>query len=131
MRQNLTPGQLTPKQRRAVEALLATGEIAAASREAGVSRDTFHRWLRQPPFVQAVRDAEAAAVDDLSRLLVRLSRTAVATLAKAMGDPAAPVSARVRAADITLSRLLQLRELATLEGRVAELERLAGLEESG
>jgi hypothetical protein len=39
------------------------------------------------------------------------------------------MSTRVRAADITLARLLQLRELATLEARVTELEERAGLGE--
>ena len=126
---NVTPQPLTPKQRKAVEALLTTGEVAAAAQAAGVSRDSVYRWLKQPAFLSAVRDAEARALDDLSRLLVRLGRTATATLAKAMGDPAAPYPTRVRAADATLARLLQLRELATLEGRVAELEKLAGLEE--
>lgn len=130
MTANLTPGEaLTAKQRRAVEALLATGEVSAAAKEANVSRDTVHRWLKQPVFAQAVRDAEAKALDDLSRLLVRMGRTAAGTLAKAMSDAATPPATRVRAADVTLSRLLQLRELATLEARVAELERLAGIEE--
>ncbi len=130
MPHNLTPERLPPKQRQAVEALLATGEVTAAAREVGVSRETLHRWLRQPLFLQAVREAEAAALDELSRLLVRLGRTAAATLAKAMSDPATPWATRVRAADASLSRLLQLRELATLEARVTELERLSGLEES-
>lgn len=128
MPHNPTPGSLSGKQQRAVAALLATGEVAAAAKEAGVHRDTLHRWLRQAAFIQAVRQAEAEAVDDLSRLLVRLSRTAAATLAKAMSDPATPAATRVRAADAVLGRLLQLRELATLEARVTELERRAGLE---
>jgi transposase-like protein len=130
MSQNLTPGTLTPKQRKAVEALLTTGEVTAAAQAAGVSRETLHRWLKQPLFQAAVRDAEARALDDLSRLLVRLGRTAAATLAKAMSDPTTPWATRVRAADASLGRLLQLRELATLEARVVELERLTGLEEA-
>ncbi len=130
MSQNLTPGPLTSKQRRAIEALLSTGEVTAAAQAAGVSRETLHRWLKQPLFVQAVRDAEARALDDLSRLLVGLGRTATTTLAKAMSDPATPWATRVRAADASLGRLLQLRELATLEARVVELERLTGLEEA-
>jgi hypothetical protein len=128
MRHGATPGRLPPKQLKAVEALLATGEVAAAAREAGVSRATLHRWLAEPAFRAAVREAEAKALDELSRLLIRLGRTA-ATLAKAMSDPAAPWATRVRAADASLGRLLQLRELAVLEARVAELERLAGLED--
>jgi hypothetical protein len=128
---NRTPGtaaRLTPKQRKAVEALLTTGEVTAAAQAAGVSKDTLYRWLKEPRFLEAVREVEARALDDLSRLLVRLGRTAAATLAKAMNDPAAPWATRVRAADASLARLLQLRELATLEARVAELERAAGLD---
>lgn len=123
------PAELTSKQRRAVEALITTGDLAAAAREANVTRDTLYRWMKQPTFSQAVRDAEAQAVDDLSRMLVRLGRTATATLAKAMTDTSTAMSVRVRAADITISRLLQLRELATLEARVTELERSAALAE--
>ncbi len=128
---NRTPGtssHLTPKQRKAVEALLTTGEVTAAAQAAGVSKDSIYRWLKEPLFLAAVREAEAKALDDLSRLLVRLGRTAAATLAKAMGDAATPPATRVRAADAVLGRLLQLRELATLEARVAELERAAGLD---
>ena len=58
-------------------------------------------------------------------------QTAAATLAKATNDPAAPYATRVRAADASMSRLLQLRELATLEARVRALEAAAGLDEGG
>ena len=129
MPENVTPTRLTPKQRKAVEALLTTGEVAAAAQAAGVSRESVYRWLKQPVFLEAVREVEARALDDLSRLLIRLGRTATATLDKAMSDASVPWATRVRAADAALSRLLQLRELATLEARVAELERAAGLGE--
>lgn len=120
---------LTGKRRKAVEALLATGEVKAAAEQAGISRDTLHRWLREPAFLAAVRKAEAEALDELSRLLVRLGQTAAATLAQAMQDPAAPWPTRVRAADAALSRLLQVRELAQLEVRVGALEEAAGLDQ--
>lgn len=123
--------ELSSKQRRAVEALLTTGEVSGAADAARVSRDTVYRWLKQPLFVAAVREAEARALDDLSRVLVRLGRTAAGTLAKAMTDPETAAATRVRAADATLSRLLQLRELATLEARVRALEVQAGLDEGG
>ena len=58
---------------------------------------------------------------------VLTGRTAVATLAKAMSDPTVPAASRVRAADAALGRLLQLRELATLEARLTALEEAAGL----
>jgi hypothetical protein len=130
---NQTPSQpiLTPKQRKAVEALLTTGDVQAAAQQAGVSRDTIYRWLKQPDFLAMVRAAEAQAIDDLSRILVRLGRTASGTLAKAMSDTTTPVASKIRAADVVLNRLLQLRELATLEARVVELERAAGLRQEG
>src|SRR5688572_26150595 len=131
---NRTPGEagiLTPKQRKAVEALLTTGEVTAAAKEVGVSKDSLYRWMKQPAFLDAVREVESRTLDDLSRLLVRLGRTAIATLAKAMNDPAAPYATRVSAANASLSRLLQLRELATLEARVRALEAAAGLDEGG
>jgi transposase-like protein len=129
MRHDPTLQQLTARQRRAVEALLTNGEVSAAAREVGIHRDTLHRWLKQPGFQQAVRQAEAQTLDNLSRLLVQLGRTAVATLATAMRDPTVPAASRVRAADAALSRLLQLRELATLEARLTALEDAAGLGE--
>ena len=126
---NRTDPSLTSKQRRAVGALLTTGEVVDAAQAAGVSRDTLYRWLKTPAFQLAVRQAEAQALDDLSRLLVRLGRTAVATLAKVMNDPTVPPASRVRAADAALSRLLQLRELATLEARLTALEEASGIGE--
>ncbi len=127
MSENRTLPGLSPKQRKAVAALLTTGDATAAAQAAGIARDTLYRWMGQPLFLEAVRTAEAQALDDLSRMLVRLGRTAAGTLAKAMSDAATPVATKVRAADATLGRLLQLRELATLEARVAELERAAGI----
>jgi transposase-like protein len=129
--QTVAQSIISPKQRRAIEALLTTGDVQAAAQQVGVSRDSLYRWLKQPVFIEAVRAAEAQAIDDLSRLLVRLGRTASGTLAKAMSDATTPVAAKIRAADIVLNRLLQLRELATLEARVVELERSAGLREDG
>ena len=131
MGQNGALSQLTPRQRRAIEALLSTGDISAAAKEVGVHRNSLHRWLQEPDFQAAVREAEAKAIDELSRMLVRLGRTAVGTLAKAMSDPKAPWPTRVRAADASLARLLQVRELATLEARVTELERSVGIGEAG
>jgi len=120
---------LSGKQRKALEALLHTGEVSHAATAAGVSRDTVYRWMKQSAFAAAVRDAESRALDEVSRVLIRLSRAAVGTLAGAMADREAPLGARVRAADITLNRLLQVRELATIEERLAALEAAAGTEE--
>lgn len=123
MQPHATLTELTPKQIKAVDTLLAVGDVAAAAKECGVNKTTMYRWMKQPLFAQAVRDSEARAVDDVSRILVRIGKTATSTLYKAMTDSATPVATKVRAADVTLSRMLSLRELATLEARITELER--------
>jgi len=131
MQRDATNRQLTPRQRLAVETLLTTADVPTAAATVGVDKATLYRWMQQAPFLEAVRTAEAGAIDELSRTLVRLGRTAAGTLEATMVDATAPWATRVRAADAVLGRLLQLRELATLEARVAELERSVGLGEGG
>jgi transposase-like protein len=41
---------MTPKQRTGLLALLSTPSVAAAARASGLSRETLHRWLRDPDF---------------------------------------------------------------------------------
>lgn len=114
--------ELTPKQRRAVAALVEHGEILAAADAADVSRSTLYQWLKTPAFMAALRDAEADALRSLTRSLVSLGKRATGVIAETMDDPKANASTRLRAADVVLTRLLQLRELVDLEERVAALE---------
>lgn len=123
-----TSPSLTTKQQQAIVELLQSTDMVSVARKVGVNRTTLYRWTKQPHFVHALHEAEAVAVDELARMLVRIGRTAVTTLAKAMSDPATPAATKVRAADATLSRLLQLRELAALEQRITALEAVAGIE---
>jgi transposase-like protein len=112
---------VTPRQRKAIESLLTQADVKAAAQAANVSRTTIYRWLRQDHFKQALAEAERQALESLSRALVRLGEKATATLENAMAG-AASDSVKVRAANVVLSRLLQVRELITLEDRVSELE---------
>ena len=113
---------LTPRQRKAVEALLTNGDVSAAAKTAGVSRDTIHRWMHNERFLAALRDLTQQSLESLSRRLVVLADQAVSTLSQALEDTETPAGVKIRAADIILSRLLQLRELSDLEARVAALE---------
>ena len=122
MGKNGTRKKLTPRQRKAVQALLTTGDKDQAAAAAGCARRTIYRWLRLDVFQQALTDAEADALAELSRELVRLAGLAAGTLEQAMGDRDATAGQRIRAADIVLSRLLQLRQLVDLEQRIQALE---------
>jgi len=122
MVENATLGKLTPRQRRAVESLLATGDVTEAAAAAGVVRQTVHRWLDQDAFKAALREGEAAKLEALSRSLVRLGNKAAGALEAALDDQTAQPGAKVRAADVVLARLLQLKELTDLEERLTYLE---------
>ena len=116
---------LSAKQRRLIEGLLLHGEVAAAARQAGASRDSAYRWLRDPAVAAALKAAERQAVEAAVRSLARLAATAARTLEAAMTDAAVPAGTRVRAADAALARLLQIRELVDLDERLARLEEAA------
>jgi phage terminase small subunit len=113
---------LTPKRRAFVRALLVEKDTKAAAKAAGVAERTAYRWVGEPAIQGAILDAEGDALEAVTRGLLRLAHDAVDTLGDAMGDKEAATSARVRAADIVLQRLLQLRELVTLEERLSALE---------
>jgi len=117
-------GKVTPRQFKAIRELLASGNVTAAAGAAGVSRNTVHKWLRgDEAFQLALEEAEAEALKRLSLALVRLGKAATDTLEEAInGGAGATMATRVRASDIALGRLLQLREIVDLEARVKALE---------
>lgn len=114
---------LTPRQRRAIASLMTRPTLAAAARDAKVSERQLYRWLYDDPaFVAELKATESAAIDQAVRRLSELSGTAIDTLDSAMHDNDATTGVKVRAADVSLSQLLRLRELHDLELRVQALE---------
>ena len=111
---------LSTKQRRAIDALLCTANTSQAAKVVGVQRSTIYRWMRQEPFQQALAQAEAQALANLSRSLVALSEKA--TEAFDDGLKAKDLRVRIRTADIITQRLLSIRELVDIEARITELE---------
>jgi phage terminase small subunit len=116
------PENLTPRQRKAIESLLTTGDITDAAKAAGVSRDTLYRWMKDDLFQEALQKGTQQAIDGLSRSLMQLGDQAIKTLRDAMTDKMVVTSTKIRAANITLVRMLQLKELADVEARLAKLE---------
>lgn len=113
---------LTPKQRRGIEALLQHGEIKAAAAEAGVNRSTMYEWLKQPLFAATLKEAEADAIAEISRRLTLTASKAVGVAEDLLTREGVRDDVRLRAADVVLARLLQLRELVNLETQLAQLE---------
>lgn len=114
--------KINARQRAAIESLLVYGEVTAAATACGASPQTVHSWMREPAFQAALRTAEAECLRGISRRLVALGDRAVATFAAILDDPNASPAHRLRAADATLARLLQLKEITDLETRIDVLE---------
>lgn len=112
---------LTPGQRRAIEALLTSGNVTAAALAAGVVRGTLYRWMADESFIAELRQAEAEALAGLSRSLAGLGDSAAAALRDALGSHQ-KITVRLRASEIVIANLLRLRELVDIEERLRRLE---------
>lgn len=121
MSENATKKTLTPAQRRCIEALLTAPSATEAAKMVGIHRRTLYRWLRDPVFVAALREAEGEAVATLSRTLAGLGEDAAAALRDAL-KPGQKMSIRLRASEVVIGNLLRIRELVDLENRLTKLE---------
>lgn len=113
---------LTPKQTRALAALVTCPTIGAAAREAGIGERTLGRWLQEPGFRAALLAAEGQAIDGAVRGLVADLAANHETLRTIRDDKDLPAAVRLRAAMALDASLLRWRELRNIEARLAALE---------
>ena len=118
-------GHLTPKQERAIVALLNEQTVARAAKAAQVGERTMYRWLDEPGFSRAYYKARRDAFSQAIGLTQRYAPLAVNTLAQVMADQAAPASSRVSAAIALLRFGREGIELDDLAARVEALENAA------
>ncbi len=118
--------KLTPRQERAITALLTEHNVERAAATAKVGTRTICRWLDEPDFAAAYRRARRKAFGQAITLTQRYAPLAVNTLAKVMMDDSAPHNAKVRAAATMLKFGRDGIELDDLAARVEELETVAG-----
>ena len=120
---DISTPDLKPQQRRAIAALLTERDIRGAALKCEVSERVLYRWLELPEFKAELRAASKQSIDTAILRLSELSGQAVDTLREVMTDKEAAAGTRVQAANIALSRLLDLRELQELEDRLQKIER--------
>ena len=121
-----TAHKLTPKQEKAIIALLSQPTIEAAAAALGVNPVSIHRWLQDPAFADAYRSARRDAVQQAVTRLQQVSGGAVAVLVQVMADKANPVATRVNAAKTVLEFSFRAVELEDLAERIAALEQQMG-----
>jgi hypothetical protein len=113
---------ISTKQKAAIRALLTGASYPEAARAAKVHENTIGQWMKEPAFCAALGQAESDAMRAVSLSLVSLAEKASGVLGSVLDNLTARDSARIRAADVILGRLLQIKELSELEERVKKLE---------
>ncbi len=114
------------KKEEAIAALLTQPNLEHAARSVGIGPATLVRWMKEPEFDAAYRQAKRAAFEQSISRLQQGTSAAVTTLLKIMLDPTAPASVRVRAADSIFNHAAKAIEIEDIEARVAALEQAAG-----
>lgn len=123
---NDPPPELTPKQQRAIAALMTARTHEDAAKVAGIAERTLARWLKLPAFVAALREAEADLVGDAIRRMSGAMAKAVDVMIDSM-DAKLPTGdaehvTRLRGSALLTKRRMESTELEVLEARVAALE---------
>jgi hypothetical protein len=114
------------KKEEAVAALLTQRNIDEAAKATGISPNTLLKWIKEPEFQVAYREARRAAHAQSIARLQQATSAAVSTLLKVMVDAGTPASTKVRAADSVLNHSAKSIEIEDIEVRVAALEGAAG-----
>jgi hypothetical protein len=113
--------KLTPKQQRAIAALLSAPTIRKAAEEVGVTDRTVHEWLRDRVFKAAYREAQRESFKHSIAITQKYMPHAVQTLVQIMADKDAPKNVRVTAA---LGLMKYGRESIELDDVVERVEKL-------
>jgi len=109
----------------AIAALLTQRNVEEAARAVGISTRTLLRWMKEPDFNAAYREARRDAFSQSIARLQQGSSAAATTLLKMLVEPGTPASVRVRAAECIMNHATKAIEIEDIEARVAELERAA------
>ena len=117
--------KLSRKQEAFISALLTAPTLTDAAQTAGIGEVTAWRWLKEPTFQTAYRDARRAVVQQAITQVQQATGEAVETLRSVMQDPEAPASAKVSAAKNILDTAVKAVELEDLEARITALEQQA------
>ncbi len=116
---------LTEKQQLAILALLQQPTVTSAAQAAGCGERTLYRWLQEPTFQKAYRDARREAVNQALAQLQQLAGEAVRTLADVMRDPDSSSNSKVTAAKTIIDYGVKdnfEERLQELEERLQELD---------
>jgi hypothetical protein len=124
------PDALTVQQLLALAALLKGTNVSNAAKAASTSRETLHRWLKQPHFAAVFRVERAQIVEQAASVIQTNASEAARVMVAVMKDKSQPASVRLRAALAVSDAAIRWREVDSLAADVAELRKALGLRDS-
>jgi hypothetical protein len=113
---------LSPRQNRAIEALVSGASASVAASYAGVTPKQVYQWLKKPVFKQEIKDRNHEILESAVNHLTRAASDSVLLLQQAVRDPNQSMNIRIRAADMILTHLNSYKKLYELEDRLVQLE---------
>jgi len=120
--ETITESRLSPKQEKAVVALVSHPTIKEAAAQAGVNETTLWRWLQKEEFRAAYKEARRTAVQQaIARAQVNTSE-AMKVLREVMEDKAQLGSTRVSAAKAVMDYAIKGVEMEDHEQRLKAIE---------
>jgi len=121
--------KITRIQERAIAALLTSPTTTAAAEKAGVARSTLNRWLGDPTFKRAYRQARRELYDSVLAKLPALAGDAVEQLRTILTSPKTVTRDRLTAIRLVLENASQAQvvDMTELYQRLEEtLQRYGG-----
>jgi hypothetical protein len=113
---------LKPRQVKAIEALMTEPNVKAAAQKAGVGFATLRRWLDDPTFCAALREARNKAFERILSGLSAAAETAVQVLRDLLDNAKEESHVRLRSAKTSLDSFFKSYSLIEIEGRLASIE---------
>ena len=113
---------LSKRRMEAIVALLSHHTVREAAQAVGIGETTLYRWLQEPVFQDAYREAKFEVVQQALSQLQQACGEAAGVLREIMKDTKVSPHTRVTAARVILETSIKAVELDTLEARIAKLE---------
>ena len=114
---------MTPKQQKALLALLTNPTKEKAAAAAGITSKTLRGYLADPEFQAEYRKAFAGMVEDATRQAQQAIAPALSTLREVVEDSGEGSQFRISAARSILEYSLKLTELNDILAKLKELEK--------
>lgn len=116
---------MTPRQNKAIQALMTQPTKAEAAKAAGISPATLRRYLADEEFKREYNKALSELVKEAATQARQHLAPALQCLRDIVDDETKPCTARVQASRALIDYGLQLISFADIEEQIEELRRIA------